>query len=836
MRPASPLTLLALLTPLGCTDSAGEQCSESPRQCALLGESRCKADQRSIEECVQAASGCNEWTLTQSCGASQACVEFGGAFVCTCLAECLAAGLKRCLGTEVQVCAVDEADCLTWSRDSDCGLQDRFCVEDDGEADCRDECSSNCEEAGGLQCMDDVLASCDAAGECLVWSPVTDCAALSPPQFCDSTTGTPSCVESCVDECPAIGNERCVGQELQHCVQAGDCRDWVKQQDCSELEPAQSCIENGDTASCTARDPCISLGSIVGDGVASGANAGEPDDFQPSCTSTVDGQDVCYTWTAPMTAGWQIDTEGSDYHTILMVLRDGEEVACDDDLFYPNHGGVIVDVAVGEEITIVVDAYYLCAGTHEVNINTMAYEEECENWDDDDLDRRKDCADPTACQGTPACESGSVPIGGPCAQHSDCAATNGSPACFLEQMGWAGGTCGQWCVLGSDDCPAGSRCTDIGFDLGMCMKECTASACRSDTYYDTEYHETYGYTCCFGSQLCQPTWWACDTCGNGAIDGDEQCESGDLGGGTCQGLGYDNGTLECDNCRFDPSGCTVTCHATSLGTFSQAIVRTGENTCSGLHVYNSADNPAGSCAEAIGAGYERLYQVTVPAGRPLTVAVANATFDASLWVTSECTDLHGLHCLAGNHNPEIVALEPAATSTTYTVVVDAYDVGECGTFDLMIDDSTPETACTDFIDNDQDDLVDCFDPVSCSGSAACVPGAQAMGTPCTANTQCAASNSEPACITQPGPSAGVWRDGYCSQWCQWEPIDDCPAGSACVPLLFDKGFCHKTCTGSSDTSCRADGSPYAGDGYVCSDDYFAGWVCGPDFWSQNPPP
>jgi hypothetical protein len=45
-------------------------------------------------------------------------------------------------------------------------------------------------------------------------------------------------------------------------------------------------------------------------------------------------------------------------------------------------------------------------------------------------------------------------------------------------------------------------------------------------------------------------------CGNGAIDAGEQCDAGNLGGATCQSLGFDGGQLSCrTDCTLDSSGC-----------------------------------------------------------------------------------------------------------------------------------------------------------------------------------------------------------------------------------------------------------------------------------------
>jgi hypothetical protein len=45
-------------------------------------------------------------------------------------------------------------------------------------------------------------------------------------------------------------------------------------------------------------------------------------------------------------------------------------------------------------------------------------------------------------------------------------------------------------------------------------------------------------------------------CGNGVIEGGEDCEGDDLGGATCESLGYAGGILSCDYaCSFDTFNC-----------------------------------------------------------------------------------------------------------------------------------------------------------------------------------------------------------------------------------------------------------------------------------------
>ena len=49
-------------------------------------------------------------------------------------------------------------------------------------------------------------------------------------------------------------------------------------------------------------------------------------------------------------------------------------------------------------------------------------------------------------------------------------------------------------------------------------------------------------------------------CGDGKINGTEQCDASDLGGKTCVSLGFKSGVLSCgSSCLFDTSGCKANC-------------------------------------------------------------------------------------------------------------------------------------------------------------------------------------------------------------------------------------------------------------------------------------
>jgi hypothetical protein len=132
--------------------------------------------------------------------------------------------------------------------------------------------------------------------------------------------------------------------------------------------------------------------------------------------------------------------------------------------------------------------------------------------------------------------------------------------------------------------------------------------------------------------------------------------------------------------------------------------------------------------------------------------------------------------------------------------------------DMQIDCADPtcstfpacdEAMCDDLQDNDGDQLIDCQD-AACQALPLCKPGMGAVGTACTAASDCAsATGNDPACI----PEALGFTGGYCAEFCAVGGTD-CPSGSMCVDLLgATSGLCFATCT--MDTDCRM--------GYACMD-------------------
>ncbi len=98
--------------------------------------------------------------------------------------------------------------------------------------------------------------------------------------------------------------------------------------------------------------------------------------------------------------------------------------------------------------------------------------------------------------------------------------------------------CGNNVLEPGEECDGddlgGATCESLGYSGGTlaCLSDC------SD--FDTSGCETH-----------------VAICGNNVLEPDEECDGDDLGGATCESLGFDRGVLGCDqNCLFDVSDCS----------------------------------------------------------------------------------------------------------------------------------------------------------------------------------------------------------------------------------------------------------------------------------------
>jgi cysteine-rich repeat protein len=158
-------------------------------------------------------------------------------------------------------------------------------------------------------------------------------------------------------------------------------------------------------------------------------------------------------------------------------------------------------------------------------------------------------------------------------------------------------------------------------------------------------------------------------------------------------------------------------------------------------------------------------------------------------------------CLAGRCVDETTLGDDGGTPLDGGQFTDGgFDV-DAGDTDAGATDAGPppfESICDDLIDDDGDGAPDCAD-ADCQGTAACVPGAGELGSPCTASTMCASTGADPVCLTE--RFSGV-PGGACAEWCA-PSAPDCETGAVCVSSLFgdDVGVCIDAC--ANDAECTA---------------------------------
>ena len=108
-------------------------------------------------------------------------------------------------------------------------------------------------------------------------------------------------------------------------------------------------------------------------------------------------------WTAPATSRYKFSTAGSDFDTVLYLLRgscSGDEIACNDDAV-GLQSEVVVGLSAGEVVTVVIDGYGTGSGDYELAITQS---EVCDDRIDNNSNGLLDCRDPV-CAGVAAYSS-----------------------------------------------------------------------------------------------------------------------------------------------------------------------------------------------------------------------------------------------------------------------------------------------------------------------------------------------------------------------------------------------------------------------------------------------
>ncbi len=326
------------------------------------------------------------------------------------------------------------------------------------------------------------------------------------------------------------------------------------------------------------------------------------------------------------------------------------------------------------------------------------------------------------------------------------------------------GTCGNGIREGHEVCDgqdlAGVTCESRGYAGGelRCLSDCRG----------------YDESGCF-----RP-----GTCGDGIREASEDCDGTDLGGKTCQDLGYAEGQLRCGpGCSYDTSGCT-----NSISKCGNGVIEPGE-VCDGPKLNGKTCQDFGF------------------AGGHLACKTDCTDYDTAECSQSQCGNGvldPGEECDNGPGNSDS---EPDACRT------DCH-WAHCGD---GVADSGEACDGTDFGGETCESLVAGQGDLACSQCAIDASGClnRAVGAPCETVDQCAGDR----CFTEADRG---FPGGYCSQACEDTP---CPTGAMCV--AFQNGQqewdrCMDLC--SDGTPCRS--------GYVCgsaSNDPSVQF-CAPESW------
>jgi len=192
--------------------------------------------------------------------------------------------------------------------------------------------------------------------------------------------------------------------------------------------------------------------------------------------------------------------------------------------------------------------------------------------------------------------SGGVTTGEPGGTTTNTTTTTGGPGSTSSTTEPAQ-LCGDGVIEGTEECEGadlnGKDCTSFGFNGGtlicsVCLYDktnCFSESCGDGTKNGGEecdcgnqgqncsaaqlgnqgctnlpapnggnYHG--GTLACSSPQSCVFNKTMCTYCGDGKRNGPEACEGADLGGATCQSLGFSGGTLACSaQCTHNTAGC-----------------------------------------------------------------------------------------------------------------------------------------------------------------------------------------------------------------------------------------------------------------------------------------
>ncbi len=239
------------------------------------------------------------------------------------------------------------------------------------------------------------------------------------------------------------------------------------------------------------------------------------------------------------------------------------------------------------------------------------------------------------------------------------------------------------------------------------------------------------------------------TCGNGAIEGSEECDGADLGGTTCGDAGCSGGSVSCTaTCTLDYSACTgcptcdndgaceagEDCTSCPGDCFSGSGATCGNGVCEAGDGEDCVSCPQDCQGKTGGKPASRFCCGDGDGPGPLPCSDPVCTSGGY-----QCTDVPAVPSCCGDalcegiedgFNCELDCGPPPTCGDA------SCDPGE-DSCSCAADCGAPpatEVSCTDGADNDCDGLVDCLDEVDCGGDAACT--CEPVQASCTQDAEC----------------------------------------------------------------------------------------------------
>lgn len=438
-----------------------------------------------------------------------------------------------------------------------------------------------------------------------------------------------------------------------------------------------------------------------------------------------------------------------------------------------------------------------------------------------------DCVSWGLGEGTVSCTSICTPDFSGCSEQDDCLSLSGNGFC--------------------DPCELWGQNPDPECDL----------CGRADDWCPEYYTRSAGaWSCALARGVDDPDC----TCGDGVAQEAERCDGMDLRGATCENLAFPGGTLGCSaGCILDASGCTEctgdpdcasfdnrglcdlstgVCEACLSNTDCDAGQTCHDGNCHGMLAVGSACTSATQCDAGTCFGGEGGYcsgaceaDTDCDATSHCVLAgTANAFCGRSCQTSADCRepeygcrdwdDDMRLECMptgggSGAVGDPCEAISDCAGGDLATCFEGNYWLGGyCSLVSCTSQAGCPSNSHCGYIDpttNTGFCMRDCASNNDCRGPdygcwnadddslnlQECAPvasGAGEIGDPCESIADCGGGIST-FCSSDPG----FWPEGYCRKTCTLTSSTSCPPGSHCSGSA-DPGVCMRDCASSAD--CR----------------------------------